>query len=153
MPRRTRRWRLSAPSVTYATVDTSWVIAAEKDPAAARRHIAALTRIGQVLVVTPPVTVEAQQRSRSPGRLPVVLARLARDPVLPEDGDRAAELLREAGRQSSEPSARIREIGTNDALIAAIAERLGGIVYTDDATHLNWLRQAGARITVATVPF
>lgn len=67
-----------------------------KDPAGARRHIAAVTRIGQVLV---------------------------------------------------------HEIGTNDALIAAIAERLGGIVYTDEAKHLTWLRQAGARITVATVPF
>ena len=114
--------------------------------------MAALTRIGQVLVIAPPVTVEAQQRSQSPGRLAVVLAKLVREPVLPQDGDRAAELLREAGRQSSEPSTRIHEIGTNDALIAAIAERLGGIVYTDDATHLNWLQQAGARITVATVP-
>ena len=153
MPRQRRRWRLVPPAVTYATVDTSCVIAAEKDPAGARRHIAALTRIGQVLVITPPVTVEAQQRSQSPARLAVVLAKLVREPVLPQDGDRAAQLLRKAGRQSSEPSARIHEIGTNDALIAAIAERLGGIVYTGDATHMHWLQQAGARITVATVPF
>ena len=36
---------------------------------------------------------------------------------------------------------------------AAVAERLGGIVYTGDPKHMTWLRDAGARITVAPVPF
>jgi hypothetical protein len=34
-----------------------------------------------------------------------------------------------------------------------MAERLGGIVYTADPTHMEWLRDAGADITVQPVPF
>jgi predicted nucleic acid-binding protein len=134
-------------------VDTGWLVAAERNPAAARRHIAALTRDDQVLAVTPAVVVEARQRAGDEGRLLVVLARLRHEPILPEDGDRAAELLREAGRQAEDPSERIHAIGVIDALVAAVAERVGGIVYTGDPKHMAWLRDAGARITVAPVPF
>ncbi|MGA2283127.1 MAG: PIN domain-containing protein [Candidatus Dormibacteria bacterium] len=136
-----------------ATVDTGWLVAAERNPAAARRHVAALTRVGQVLVVTPPVIVEARQGAGDTGKLLVALAQLRREPILPEDGDRAAELLQEAGRQASDPATRVRTIGVVDALVAAVSERLGGIVYTGDPKHMTWLRDAGARITVAPVPF
>jgi len=57
-------------------VDTGWVIAAERDPRRARLHIAALTRLGQVMVVSPVVIVEARQRAGDLGRVDVVLARL-----------------------------------------------------------------------------
>jgi predicted nucleic acid-binding protein len=40
-----------------------------------------------------------------------------------------------------------------DSLVAAMAERLGGIVYTADPRHMDMLRAAGAAITVAPVPF
>ncbi len=134
-------------------VDTGWLVAAERNPAAARRHIAALTRDDQVLAVTPAVVVEARQRAGDEGRLLVVFARLRHEPILGEDGDRAAELLREAGRQAQDPSERIHAIGVIDALVAAVAERLSGIVSAGDPRHKAWLRDAGARITVAPVPF
>jgi predicted nucleic acid-binding protein len=120
---------------------------------AARRHIAALTRLGQVLIASPIVIVEFRQRAADLGQIEAVLAKLEQEATLPEDGRRASDLLREAGRQSPDPSARIHEIGTADALIAATAERLGGIVYTADPTHMEWLRDAGADITVQPVPF
>lgn len=41
-----------------------------------------------------------QTAAHNVGRMAVVLAKLVREPVLPEEGDRAAELLRIAGRQS-----------------------------------------------------
>ena len=129
------------------------MIAASRNPAAARRHIAALTRLGQVLVASPIVIVEARQRALDLGPVEVVLAKLEQEALLPEDGRRASDLLREAGRASRDPSARIHDIGTGDALIAAMAERLGGIVYTADSTHMEWLRSAGADITVQPVPF
>ena len=129
------------------------MIAASRDPIAARRHIAALTRLGQVLVASPIVIVEARQRALDLGSVEVVLAKLEQEALLPEDGRRASDLLREAGRASRDPSARIHDIGTGDALIAAMAERLGGIVYTADSTHMEWLRSAGADITVQPVPF
>lgn len=139
--------------ITRVTVDTGWVIAAERDPRRARLHIAALTRLGQVMVVSPVVIVEARQRAVDVGRVDVVLARLEQESITPEDGRRASDLLREAGRQSGNPHRRIHEIGLADALVAALAERLGGIVYTCDPLHLGWLREAGARITVVPVPF
>jgi hypothetical protein len=37
--------------------------------------------------------------------------------------------------------------------VAALAERLGGIVYTGDPQPMEWLRDAGAGITVMSVPF
>ena len=138
------------------TADTSWVIAAERDPTAARRHIAALTRVGQLLVVSPVVIVEARQRCAHVGAVDVVLARLRKEPLTPEDGMRASELLRIAGQHSGggrAASARIHEIGTTDALVAAMAERLGRIVYSADKRHLMWLKDAGARIVVRSVPF
>jgi predicted nucleic acid-binding protein len=134
-------------------VDTGWVIAAERDPRAARQHIAALTRLGQVMVVSPIVIVEARQRAGDVGRVDAVLARLEQETITPQDGRRASDLLREAGRQSGDAHRRIHEIGLADALIAALAERLGGIVYTGDPEHMQWLRDAGARITVQRVPF
>jgi predicted nucleic acid-binding protein len=135
------------------TVDTGWVIAAERDPTRARQHIAALTRLGQVMIVSPVVLVEARQRAGDVGRVDVILARLEQENVTPEDGRRASDLLREAGRQCDDAHHRIHEIGLADALVAALAERLGGIVYTCDPQHLGWLGDAGARITIKPVPF
>jgi predicted nucleic acid-binding protein len=86
-----------------------------------------------------------------------VLLRLRAEPILPVDGTRASELLREAGRQAGASSAvqsqRVHAIGTNDALVAAAAERRGGIVYAADREHLEWLRDAGAGIVVEEIPF
>jgi len=134
-------------------VDTGWVLAAERKPTAARRHIAALTRLGQVLVIPPVVLVEARQRATDVGRVDVVLAKLRSESILPQDGRRASELLRRAGAQARNPSRRIHEIGVVDALVAAVAERLGGIVYTDDPQHMLWLVEAGAEITPQRTPF
>ena len=134
-------------------MDTGWVLAAERDPGAARRHIAALTRLGQVLVIPPVVLVEARQCAVDVGRVDVVLAKLRSEPVLPEDGRRASDLLRAAGESSGDPSRRVHEIGVVDAIVAAFAERIGGIVYTDDPQHMDWLVSAGARITPARTPF
>jgi predicted nucleic acid-binding protein len=134
-------------------VDTGWVIAAERDPRRARLHIAALTRLGQVMAVSPIVIVEARQRAGDLGRVDDVLARLEQESITPQDGRRASDLLRDAGRQSGDPHHRVHEIGLADALVAVLAERLGGIVYTGDAQHPGWLRDAGARITVVPVPF
>jgi len=135
------------------TVDTGWVIAAERDPRRARLHLAALTGLGQVLVVSPVVIVEARQRAGDVGRVDYILARLEQESITPEDGRRASDLLREAGRQSGDPHRRVHQIGLADTLVAALAERLCGIVYTGDPQHLGWLRDAGARITVVPVPF
>ena len=135
------------------TFDTGWVIAAERNPTAARRHIAALTQLNQVAVIIPPVHVEALARASNPEAARTAIAKLREEAVLPEDGRRAADLLRAAGAQSADPRSRIREIGTNDALVAAFAERIGGIVYTSDPLHMQWLKEAGARITVMAVPF
>ena len=78
------------------------------------------------------------------------------EPHTPADGRRASDLLREVGRQANDAGAdashRIHDIGTADALVAAMAERLGGIVYTADPHHMEWLQQAGAGITIAPVP-
>ena len=112
---------------------------------------------GQVLVVLPVAIVEARQRARQLQRIDFIVSRLRPEPILPEDGVRASELLREAGRQSGTSSAvlsqRIHEIGTTDALVAAAAERLGGILYTADPQHMKWLRDAGARIVIQPIPF
>lgn len=135
------------------TVDTGWAIAAERDPRRARLHIAALTRLGQVMVVSPVAIVEARQRARAVSRVDMVLSRLEQENITPQDGRRASDLLREAGRQSGDPHRRVHEIGLAYALAAALAERLGGIVYTGDPQHLGWLCDAGARITVMPVPF
>lgn len=117
----------------------------------------AATAAGQVLAVLPVAIVEARQRARRFQRIDFIVARLRAEPILPEDGARASELLREVGRQAgidqSAQGKRIHEIGTVDALVAAAAERLGGIVYTGDPTHLKWLRDAGARIVVQPIPF
>ena len=105
------------------------------------------------MVVSPVVIVEARQRSGDVGRVDAVLARLEQESITPQDGRRASDLLRETGRQSAHAHQRIHEIGLADALVAALAERMGGIVYTSDPQHMEWLRDAGARITVARVPF
>ncbi len=105
------------------------------------------------MVVSPIVIVEARQRAGDVGRVDTVLARLEQESITPEDGRRASDLLREAGRQSDDPRRRVHEIGMADALVAALAERLGAIVYTGDPQRLGWLRDAGARITVIPVPF
>lgn len=125
------------------------MIAAERDPRRTRLHIAALTRLGQVLVVSPVVIVEACQRAGDVGRIDVVLARLEEESITPDDGRRASELLREAGRQSGNPHHRVHQIGVADAMVAAFAERMGG----RDPQHLEWLRDADVRITVMPVPF
>lgn len=152
---RGRRRRLHDVT-TVATVDTGWVIAAERNVLAARRLIAAFAQLGRMLVVPPVVVVEARQRSASLGAVDDILAQLEGEPHTPADGRRASDLLREAGRQATgqgiQASARIHTIGTADALVAAMAERLGGIVYTADPRHMEWLRDAGARITVQPVP-
>lgn len=145
--------RPAATPITRVTVDTGWVIAAERDPRRARLHIAALTRLGQVMVVSPIVILEARQRAGDVGRIDMVLARLEHETITGQDGRRASDLLREAGRQSGDPHRRVHEIGLADSLVAVLAERLGGIVYTADPQHLGWLRDAGARITVMPVPF
>lgn len=105
------------------------------------------------MIVSPIVVVEARQRAGDVGRVDTVLARLESEGITPQDGRRASDLLREAGRQSGHPHQRVHEIGVADALVAAFAERMGGIVYTGDPQHMEWLRDAGARITVKEVPF
>ncbi|MFN2569465.1 MAG: hypothetical protein ABR564_07680, partial [Candidatus Dormibacteria bacterium] len=152
---RGRRRRLR-DLATLATIDTGWVIAAEQDVMAARRLIAAFARLGRVLVVPPVVVVEARQRSVRLGAVDDVLAKLHGEPHTPDDSRRASELLRQAGRQAedqgTDPSQRIRAIGTADALVTAMAERLGGIVYTADPRHMEWLRDAGAGISIQPLP-
>jgi len=152
---RGRRRRLHDVTVV-ATVDTGWVIAAEHNVTAARRLIAAFAQLGRMLVVPPVVVVEARQRSASLGAVDDILAQLEGEPHAPADGRRASDLLREAGKQAAalgiDASTRIHTIGTADALVAAMAERLGGIVYTADPRHMEWLRDAGAQITVQPVP-
>ena len=104
-------------------------------------------------MLSPVVIVEARQRAVDVGRVDVVLVRLEHEGITPEDGRRASDLLREAGRRSGDPHRRVHEVGLADALVAAMSERLGGIVCTCDPQHLGWLRDAGARITVVPVPF
>lgn len=124
---------------------------------AAIAHLKAATSAGQVLVVLPVVVVEARQRAPQLEKIDFIVSRLRGEPILPEDGVRASELLREAGRQAAQSRAarsrRIHEIGVSDALVGAVAERLGGVVYTADSRHLDWLREAGARIVVQPIPF
>jgi predicted nucleic acid-binding protein len=138
-------------------VDTGWIIAAEGNVRAAVAHLKAATMAGQVLSVLPVTIVEARQRTGHLPRIDFLLSRLRAESILPEDGTRASELLREAGRQAGSSAAaqskRVHEIGTNDALVAAAAERLGGIVYTADPRHFEWLRDAGAAIVVEAIPF
>jgi predicted nucleic acid-binding protein len=152
---RGRRRRLHDVT-TVATVDTGWVIAAERNVVAARRLIAAFAKLGRMLVVPPVVVVEARQRSAALGAVDDILAQLEGEPHTPADGRRASDLLREVGKQAAgqglDPSSRIHAIGTADALVAAMAERLGGIVYTADPLHMEWLRDAGAQITIQPVP-
>jgi predicted nucleic acid-binding protein len=152
---RGRRRRLHDVTIV-ATVDTGWVIAAEQNVTAARRLVAAFAQLGRMLVVPPVVVVEARQRAASLGAVDDILAQLEGEPHTPMDGRRASDLLREAGRhaagQGIDASARIHAIGTADALVAAMAERLGGLVYTADPQHMEWLRDAGARITIQPVP-
>lgn len=152
---RGRRRRLHDVTVV-ATVDTGWVIAAEDNVAAARRLIAAFAQLGRMLVVPPVVVVEARQRSASLGAVDDILAQFEGEPHTPADGRRASDLLREAGKQAAavgiDASTRIHIIGTADALVATMAERLGGIVYTADPRHMEWLRDAGAQITIQPVP-
>ena len=114
--------------------------------------IGALTRLGQVMVVSLVVIVEARQRAGDVGRVDVVLARLEQERITAEDGRRAGDLLREAGRQTGDPHRGVQVIGLADGLVAALAERLGGIAHTCDPQHLGWRRDAGARITVVPVP-
>jgi predicted nucleic acid-binding protein len=137
-------------------VDTGWVIAAEQNVTAARHLIAAFAQLGRMLVVPPVVIVEARQRSASLGAVDDILSQLEGESHTPADGRRASDLLREAGRQASHQgisaSERIHTIGTADALVAAMAERLGGIVYTADPQHMEWLRDAGTAITVQPFP-
>ncbi len=104
-------------------------------------------------MIPPVLLVEARQRAANVGRVDAVLAKLRQEPILPRDGIRASELLRAAGAQAKDSSRRIHEIGVVDALVAGVAERIGGIVYTDDPQHMLWLRQAGADITPQRTPF
>ena len=90
-----------------------------------------------MLVIPPVVLVEARQRADDVGRVDVVLAKLRSEPVLPEDGRRASDHLRAAGEERSDPSRRVHEIGVVDAIVAPFAERIGGIVYTDDPQHME----------------
>src|SRR5262249_58838129 len=105
------------------------------------------------MVVSPVVIVEARQRAGAVGRVDAVLARLEQESITPQDGRRASDLLREAGRQSIDAHQGVHEIGLADALVAALAERMGGIVYTSDPQHMEWLLDAGARVPVAPGPF
>jgi predicted nucleic acid-binding protein len=105
------------------------------------------------MIVSPIVIVEAGQRAGDVGRVDTVLARLESEEITAQDGRRASDLLREAGRQSGNPHQRVHEIGVADALVAALAERMGGIVYAGGPQHMEWLRDAGAGITVKQVPF
>jgi hypothetical protein len=80
------------------------------------------------------------------GCVDTVLARLEQETITPLDGRRASELSREAGRQSNNLHRRIHEVGPADALVGGLAERLGALS-TCDSQHMEWLREAGARIT------
>ncbi|MGH7722118.1 MAG: hypothetical protein ACRENL_04690 [Candidatus Dormibacteria bacterium] len=156
MPAQRGRRRRIHDVTAVGVIDTGWVIAAERNVNVARKLIAAFTSLGRVLIVPPIVVVEARQRAVSIGGVDDILAELEGEPHTPADGLRASDLLREAGRQAKgdgrDASQRIHEIGTADALVAAMAERLGGIVYTGDPRHMEWLRGGGARITVAPIP-
>lgn len=135
------------------TVDTGWVIAAERNIAAAFRHLKAMTLSGQVLVISPGVVVEAVRSAGSLTALDPVLSRLQPEDTVFADGRRAAQLMRQAARISTDARATMDRLSAVDGLVAAMAERLGGIVYTGDPGDLNLLRQAGARIVVERVPF
>lgn len=115
------------------------MIAAEKNVTAARRLIAAFAKLGRMLVVPPVVIVEARQRSASPGAVDDILGQLDGEPHTPTDGRRASDLLRKAGKQAAsqgiDASERFDILGTADALVAAMAERVGGIVYIADPRH------------------
>lgn len=120
---------------------------------AAFRHLKAATIAGQVLVVSPGVVVEAVRHAGSLTVMDPVLARLDPEDSLFTDGRRAGELLRGAAAASGAPRDTVQRISAVDALTAAMAERLSGIVYTSDPADMELLRQGGARITVERIPF
>jgi predicted nucleic acid-binding protein len=55
------------------------------------------------------------------------------------------------GKLSDDPHRAIHRVGVVDALVAAMAERLGQIVYTDDSEHFERLKDAGASIVVVPI--
>ena len=61
--------------------------------------------------------------------------------------------MRKAGKLTGNPHKTVHELGIVDALVAAMAERLSGIVYTSDPSDMELLKDAGAAIIVAKVPF
>jgi predicted nucleic acid-binding protein len=97
--------------------------------------------------------VDTLQRARDPGPVLVVLAKLQKEPSTCDDAIRASQLLREAGRMAGDAHRVVHEIGVVDALVAAMAERLSGVVYTSDPDHMRCLKDAGAAIVVAPIPF
>lgn len=120
---------------------------------AAFRHIKATSAAGQVLVISPGVVVEAVRAAGSLRVIDPLVSRLDPEDSVFADGRRAAQLLRGAAAASADARATVQRISAVDALTAAMAERLGGIVYTSDPGDLDLLRQGGARIVVQRIPF
>jgi predicted nucleic acid-binding protein len=128
-------------------IDTGVAIAAENDMSAYLRWRKALQRSGIVLGVAPVVVIEARWRSQRDPTMKVALANLKELTFSCADAHRAADLLRSIG------SAANPAVGTNDPQVAVLAERNGGVLITDNPTHFNALRDAGAKITITDLPF
>lgn len=120
---------------------------------AAFRHLKAMTLAGQVLVISPGVVVEAVRGAGSLTELDPLISRLEPESSTFADGRRAAELVRDAATASGSARETIAKISAVDALAAAMAERLSGIVYTSDPGDMDLFRQGGARIVVERIPF
>ena len=154
--RPSRRRRVTASSslrVALASADTSWLIAGEKDRRKAMAHLKALSDAGQVLTGTPGVIVEAMRRCNNLPAMQHLVSLLQPQDTTLADGIRAAELLHLAGKYTGTPHKTIHQISAVDALVAAVAERLNGTIYTQDPTDMELLRNAGAMIDPVRVPF
>lgn len=106
-----------------------------------------------MLVISPGVVVEAVRAAGSLTVIDPIISRLDAEDSIFEDGRRAGQLLRGAAAASADAHATVQRISAVDALTVAMAERLGGIVYTSDPTDMDLLREGGARIVVQRVPF